>query len=245
MSGRAPRAATIRFGTDGWRAVIAQEFTFANLERVAQAYALYVTREREASRATKTREPESKGSGEAPLVVVGYDRRFLSEKFAARAAEVLAGNRIAVELFDTDVPTPVVSWAVRDRKAAGGVVITASHNPADFNGFKIKAAWGGSATPETTRAVETLIDSSDVTRGDVAADSHQRLEPSVASYREQIASYVDLGRLRATRGRVVVDPMHGSGGRWVESFFVGRRSAGRDDPRRARSAFRRRRAGAD
>jgi phosphomannomutase len=221
VSGRAPRAATIRFGTDGWRAVIAQEFTFANLERVAQAYALYVMREREAARATKTREPQSKNAGDAPLVVVGYDRRFLSEKFAARVAEVLAGNRIAVEMFDTDVPTPVVSWAVRDRGAAGGVVITASHNPADFNGFKIKAAWGGSATPETTRAVETLIDASEVARGDAPADSQTRLEASVASYRAQISSYVDLDRMRAARGRVVVDPMHGAGGRWVESFLAG------------------------
>jgi phosphomannomutase len=221
MSGRASRAATIRFGTDGWRAVIAQEFTFANLERVAQAYALYVLREREAARTTKTREPQSKSSTDAPLVVVGYDRRFLSEKFAARAAEVLAGNRIAVEVFDTDVPTPVVSWTVRDRKAAGGVVITASHNPAEFNGFKIKAPWGGSATPETTRAVETLLDSSPGARGDVPAETSSRLEPSVASYREQVASYVDLERLRATQGRVVVDPIHGAGGRWVESFLKG------------------------
>jgi phosphomannomutase len=221
MSGRAPRATPIRFGTDGWRAVIAQEFTFANLERVTQAYALYVVREHEAARATKTREPQSKSSTDAPLVVVGYDRRFLSEKFAARAAEVLAGNRIAVEMFNGDVPTPVVSWAVRDRKAAGGVVITASHNPAEFNGFKIKAAWGGSATPETTRAVETLLDAAPVAHGDVSSDSSSRLEPSVASYRAQVAAYVDLGRLRATVGRVVVDPMHGTGGRWVESFLSG------------------------
>ncbi|MDQ3908612.1 MAG: phosphoglucomutase/phosphomannomutase family protein, partial [Acidobacteriota bacterium] len=216
-----PKQATpIRFGTDGWRAVIAQDYTFANLERVAQAYARHVLNEHESSRATKTREPQAK-STDGPRVVVGYDRRFMSENFAARAAEVLAGNRIAVEMFDADVPTPLVSWSVRDRKAAGGVVITASHNPAEFNGFKIKAACGGSATPETTRAVESLIDSETPARAELRAGSRSKLEPSVASYREQIASYVDLERLRAARGRVVVDPIHGAGGRWVESFLKG------------------------
>jgi phosphomannomutase len=221
MTTRAPERTPIRFGTDGWRAVIANEFTFANVERVAQAYALYVLREHEAARATKTREPQDSSSTGAPVIVVGYDRRFMSEKFAARAAEVLNGNGIAVEMFDTDVPTPLVSWAVRDRKAAGGVVITASHNPAEFNGFKIKAAWGGSATPETTRAVETLVDAQTPMRGERPAPAGARLTPSIESYREQVASYVDLERLRAASGRVVVDPMHGAGGRWVESFLAG------------------------
>jgi phosphomannomutase len=213
--------APIRFGTDGWRAVIANEFTFANVERVAQAYAQYVLRERESSRAERAEVREVETARAAPLVIVGYDRRFLSDQFAARAAQVLAGNAISVEMFDGDVPTPVVSWAVRDRKAGGGVVITASHNPAEFNGFKIKAAWGGSATPETTRAVETLVDSAPVSRGELPTGTHARLKPSVNSYREQISSYVDLKRLRASAGRVVVDPIHGAGGRWVESFLAG------------------------
>ncbi|MET0625919.1 MAG: phosphoglucomutase/phosphomannomutase family protein, partial [Pyrinomonadaceae bacterium] len=141
MNERGARPAPIRFGTDGWRALIADEFTFANVERVAQAYADFLKRQ---------------PVGASAQVVVGYDRRFLSGQFALRAAEVLAGNDITVSLFDTDVPTPLVSWAVRERGAAGGVVITASHNPAHFNGFKIKAPWGGSAPPETTRAVEAL-----------------------------------------------------------------------------------------
>jgi phosphomannomutase len=220
MSQRA-QLTPIRFGTDGWRAIIAQDYTFANVERVAQAYALHVLREREAAQTTtRPREPQAKATTSTPLIVVGYDRRFMSEKFAARAAEVLAGNRLSIEMFDADVPTPLVSWAVRDRSAAGGVVITASHNPAEFNGFKIKAAWGGSATPETTRAVETLVDASPATRGELPVGTSARLEASVTSYREQVAAYVDLERLRAAHARVVVDPIHGAGGRWVESFLA-------------------------
>jgi phosphomannomutase len=201
----------IRFGTDGWRALIAREFTFANLERVAQAYAEYLLQ-------------QQTGTPRNSLVVVGYDRRFLSEQFAARAAEVLAGNQMRVALFETDVPTPLVSWAVREQKAAGGVVITASHNPPLFNGFKIKAPFGGSATPETTMAVEALLDANPPTRGQLPpkeSEMQEALRSSVESYRAQVASYVDLERLRATDARVVVDPMHGAGGRWVESFLEG------------------------
>jgi phosphomannomutase len=211
-----PAPTPIRFGTDGWRAIIAHEFTFANLERVAQAYADYLKQQHMSPNAH-----DDDKRAHTPLVIVGYDRRFLSEHFAERAAEVLAGNDLRIALFATDVPTPVVSWAVRDRAAAGGVVITASHNPAEFNGFKIKAPWGGSATPEMTVEVETLVDAHTPQRGNVPPAARGGLESSAASYRAQIASYVDLERLRATRASVVVDPMHGSGGRWVESFLQG------------------------
>ena len=227
MSGPPPLA-PIRFGTDGWRGVIAADFTFANLERVAQAYAHFVNEHASPTTASlgellpaATGEAHMRERREGPHVVVGYDRRFLSEAFALRAAEVLSGNGIRVEMFDADVPTPLVSWAVRERRAAGGVVITASHNPADFNGFKIKAPWGGSATEQTTAGVERLVDTSPARRAAVAADARGNLGDSVESYRRQIASRVDLERLKAARGRVVVDPMHGTGGRWVESFLTG------------------------
>jgi phosphomannomutase len=207
----------IKFGTDGWRAVIADGFTFANVERVAQAYADYLVRHR-------PYEPNTTGPLDTrpPLVVVGYDRRFLSESFAERAAEILTGNRLRVALFDEAVPTPLVSWAVRDMEAAGGVIITASHNPAEFNGFKIKDPWGGSASPATTGAVEGLVDVSVPHRAALAnAGAHAALKASVESYRAQLASYVDLERLRASDLGVVIDSMHGSGGRWVESFLAG------------------------
>ena len=195
----------IKFGTDGWRAVIAREYTFANLERVAQAYADFLLK-----------------SNSSPSVVIGYDLRFLSELFALRAAEVLAGNGARVSLFPEAVPTPLISWAVKELRADGGVVITASHNPADFNGFKIKAPWGGSAAPETTRAVEELVDAQPAKRANVSIKPDTaKLAPAVESYRHQIESYVDLERLRAAQGTVIVDPMHGSGGNWVERFLSG------------------------
>lgn len=197
----------IKFGTDGWRAIIAREFTFANVERVAQAYADYVTRDA--------------GAGTQPFVVIGFDRRFLSEKFAARTAEVMVANGFRIALFTDAQPTPLISWAVKDLGATGGVMITASHNPPNFNGFKIKAPWGGSAPPETTREVEKLVDATPPKRANVSDDGHALLEPSIARYREQIASYIDLEKLRRANGKVIVDPMHGSAGRWVESFLSG------------------------
>lgn len=196
----------IKFGTDGWRAIIARDFTFANLERVAQAYAEYL----------KQQSPSSK-----PFVVVGFDRRFLSEQFARRAAEIMAGNGFEIELFEEAQPTPIISWAVKDLQASGGIMITASHNPATFNGFKIKAPWGGSASPETTTVVEQLVDSVSPNRNTDLAASGGRLQTSIERYRHQIRTYVDLDLIRGANGHVIVDPMHGSGGTWVESFLGG------------------------
>lgn len=218
MSEKTERA-PIRFGTDGWRAVIAREFTFANVARVAQAYADYLLEE--SAQREMTARAEARQTEKLPLAVVGYDRRFLSEHFAHLTAEVLTANRIRVFLFERDMPTPVISWAVRDRKADGGVVITASHNPPEFNGFKIKAPWGGSATPETTSAVEALVDRHEPRREEYVPQGREELEQAVANYRVQIESYVDLDRLRALRARIIVDPMHGTGARWVESFLRG------------------------
>lgn len=140
--------AQIKFGTDGWRAVIAEDFTFENLDRVAQATADYWK--------------ANPVAGTTNKAVVGYDRRFLSDQFAQRVAEVFAGNGFHVILTNTPTPTPSVSWAVKANKAIGGVMITASHNPPSFNGFKLKAHYGGSADPAICKAVEQLLDSNPV-----------------------------------------------------------------------------------
>ena len=126
----------IKFGTDGWRGVIAREFTFEHLSQVAQATMDWMQREGLA------------GQG----LVVGYDRRFLSPEFARRVAEVAAGNGIKTLFCEEVVPTPAVSWAVKQVGAGAGIMITASHNHPIYNGFKIKEVYGGSASPQIGRA---------------------------------------------------------------------------------------------
>ena len=127
----------IKFGTDGWRAVIAEDFTFANVARVAQATADYWKSE--------VGSRKSEVFGRELKIVVGYDRRFFSDRFAQTTAEVFAGNGFQVVLTPESTPTPSVSFAVKHLHAVGGVMITASHNPPSFNGFKLKSYYGGSS----------------------------------------------------------------------------------------------------
>jgi phosphomannomutase len=201
--------AIIKFGTDGWRARIAEDYTYANVEIVTQALADYI---------------KTQTSAASPYVVVGYDRRFLSEHFAARTAEVLAGNGFLVDLFNQDVPTPVVSFAVKQRGLDGGVVITASHNPPEFNGYKFKAPFGGAATPEITAQIEAQLGKHPPKKIPLADGQAQGviklIEPN-DDYRNHIASIIDLDRLKNTAGVIIADPMHGTGGRWIESFISG------------------------
>jgi phosphomannomutase len=140
----------IRFGTDGWRAVIAEDFTFANVARVAQAAADFWKSEIGNQKSEIFRRPAK--------VIVGYDRRFLSDRFAQVTAEVFAANHFQVILTPEPTPTPCVSFAVKNLGAVGGVMITASHNPPQFNGFKLKSYFGGSSSAEECRAVEKLLD---------------------------------------------------------------------------------------
>jgi phosphomannomutase len=234
--------AQIKFGTDGWRAIIAREFTFANVERVSQAYADFLIAHKEEPLLKQLVEVGQVSKEESqtglfknviksaiaetqPLVVVGFDRRFLSENFAKRSAEIMVANRFRLALFQDAQPTPLISWTVKELAAVGGIMITASHNPAVFNGFKIKAPWGGSAAPETTSAVEELVDAHAPKRGEILDDGHQLIEPCIKRYREQISSYIDLDKIRGASGTVIIDPMHGSAGDWVEGFLKGDRLA--------------------
>src|SRR5438105_4629719 len=146
----------IKFGTDGWRAVIAEDFTFANVERVSQATADYWS-------ANPVQNTEKK-------VIIGYDRRFLSDQFGQRAAEVFAGNGFRVVLTPEPTPTPSVSFAVKQQRAIGGVMITASHNPPMFNGFKLKSHYGGSSDETTCKAIEGFLDRNPV-KAQVLAES--------------------------------------------------------------------------
>jgi phosphomannomutase len=150
--------AQIKFGTDGWRAVIGEDFTFANVARVAQATADFWKAE--------SRKQEAEIFGRELRVVVGYDRRFFSDRFARITAEVFAGNDFQVVLTPEPTPTPSVSFAVKNLNAIGGVMITASHNPPIFNGFKLKSHYGGSSDPETCKAVESFLDKNPVKRAE-------------------------------------------------------------------------------
>src|SRR5512139_2608804 len=133
----------IHFGTDGWRAVISDEFTFENVRQVAQAIAGWV----------------NESSGQKPAVmVVGFDTRFLSDRYAIEVARVLAANGVTVHLTNADAPTPAVSFAITQLGAQGGVMITASHNAPRYNGIKLKAAYGGSASNEDCRRIEDHLE---------------------------------------------------------------------------------------
>ena len=123
--------ATIKFGTDGWRAIIGEDFTFDNVRICAQAMAQYLIDSKAAERG----------------IVIGYDTRFASEDFAAAVAEVMAGNGIRAYLCDRTAPTPTISYAILDKRAGGAVIITSSHNPGIWNGFKVKPEYAGSASP--------------------------------------------------------------------------------------------------
>ncbi|MGE0885561.1 MAG: phosphoglucomutase/phosphomannomutase family protein [Blastocatellales bacterium] len=202
----------IKFGTDGWRARIAEDFTFANVEIVTQALIDYL----------RTQNSSGKQSGLA--VLVGYDRRFASDLFAQRSAEVFAGNGIAVDLFDTDVPTPLVSFEVKRRGLDGGVMITASHNPPDFNGFKFKAPYGGSATPAITNQIEKLVGATKPKRLPLDEAKRRGIANVITppdDYRRHVENFVGINELKKADALIIADPMHGTGGRWIENLLAG------------------------
>jgi phosphomannomutase len=189
----------IRFGTDGWRGVIADEFTFDQVRVVSQAVADLIHEE---------------GRSGAPLPI-GYDVRFLSRRFAEAAAGVLEGNDVPTMLPEGPTTTPMVSCQVVASAAPLGICITASHNPPRYNGFKIKAAFGGSAPPELTARVEELIGR----RTPRSGKAPERRHPFLPSYVPRLAAVVDLPVIRRAPLRVVVDSMHGAGGRILEGLL--------------------------
>jgi phosphomannomutase len=187
---------TIRFGTDGWRGVIADDFTFENVRKVAFAIARYVVR------------AEKPDYG----VIVGYDNRFGSERFARAVAETISMTGVPVWLSTSACPSPAVSLLVRQRRAAGGVMITASHNPYRWNGIKFKASYGSSALPSIVDQIEEEL-------ATVQAHGLPKLPPQpgqiqaldiLAPYLDTIDKLVDWEKLQAARLRFVVDPMHGA-----------------------------------
>ena len=194
---------TIKFGTDGWRAVISETFTFGNLRLVSQAIADYI----------HTIEENN------PRCVVGFDTRFLSDRYAAEVARVMAANGIETWLARADTPTPAVSYAIVNKKATAGVMITASHNAPRYNGVKLKAHYGGSATPEQSKRIERILEKNlqtvhgpNLMDFDLAIKQGliHKFDPAWAYY-EHLSTIVDLDCISRGELRVVADAMFGSG----------------------------------
>lgn len=203
-------AFVIKFGTDGWRGQIAEDYTFANVRRCAQGFADYVLAHYD--------------GGES--IVVGYDKRFHSENFAAAVAEVLAANGLKVYLTDGATPTPVIAYSIVNKSAVGGVNITASHNPATDNGFKVRNEFGGAIAPEGLKEIEGRIPDSEekvrrVRLDDAISDGRiVRFDPTPA-YIEQIHSLIDLQPIKDAGLKVMVDPMWGNGAGWFQNLLGG------------------------
>ncbi len=195
----------IKFGTDGWRGVIAEDYTYENVRKVTHAIARYVVR----------------GANPERGILVGYDTRFGSENFARVAAETISASGTPVWLAAHAAPTPALSLMVRQRGAAGGIQITASHNPYRWNGIKFKASYGSSASPTIVAQIETEL-------AQVLRDGVPPLPPRKElihsleihePYLETIAKLVDWDRLRASKFRFVIDPMHGAGRGLLRELF--------------------------
>jgi alpha-D-glucose phosphate-specific phosphoglucomutase len=193
----------IKFGTDGWRAVIAEDYTFDNVRICAAATARYLS------------DVGLAGRG----LTIGYDTRFGSERFAEAVATVVAAHGIKVFLCDRPAPTPTISFALLDRNAGGAVVVTASHNPAEWNGYKYKPDYAGSASPEVVAALEERIEQIQAEGGAVAnmplKDAIDRglvevFDPEPA-YMAQMAKLVDLEAIKKAGLKIIADPMFGAG----------------------------------
>jgi alpha-D-glucose phosphate-specific phosphoglucomutase len=200
---------TIKFGTDGWRGRIADTYTFNSVRRCAQGFASYML--------------ENTGDGNS--IVVGYDKRFSSEHFASAVAEVLAANDLQVFLTDNATPTPTISYSVIAKDAAGAVNITASHNPPEDNGFKVRDEHGGAIDPDGLKQIEALIpaDVNQVKRlplKQALSEGKVELFDPIPAYLHQLNSLIDIEPIKNAGLNIMVDPMWGNGAGWLERIFA-------------------------
>ncbi len=204
----------IKFGTSGWRAVIADEFTYDNIRIVTQAIANYILN-------------DSIDYKKGSAVIIGYDTRFMSEKFAAVSAEVLAGNKIKVLLCNRNTPTPVIAYDIIKNKLAGGINFTASHNPPEYNGIKFSPSWGGPALPETTQKIEKYC--AEITAKDVKFLSlDEALKSKIAEYYDPRPAYlkrikelVNFKILKKSSVKIAVDLLHGTADGYLDTLLEG------------------------
>lgn len=199
----------IRFGTDGWRARIADDYTFANVRRCAQGFADFLKREGRASKG----------------VVIGYDQRFQADSFAAAVAEIMAANDIHTWLTESNAPTPAISHAVVDKQAGGAVNITASHNPPTDCGFKVRDPRGGAIPPDDLKEIERLIPpevkASYPKLDDALSDGSVELIDPAPAYRERLSELVDVDPIKKAGLNVLVDCMWGNNIGWFPRLLEG------------------------
>tara|TARA_Y100001970_G_scaffold161021_1_gene196960 strand:+ start:19836 stop:21257 length:1422 start_codon:yes stop_codon:yes gene_type:complete len=202
----------IKFGTDGWRAIIGEDYTFENVRICAQGVANYL----------KSNNYDYSG------LIIGYDTRLNSEEFAQSVAEVIAGNNIPVILCDRPAPTPVVSYNLVQRECAAGIVITASHNPPNWNGFKFKPGYGGSASPDIVSKLEDFISDVEISQEISSISIKKGLDMGLIekinpepSYMNHIAGMVNLKLIRDSGLNVVIDSMHGAGANYISKLLEG------------------------
>jgi phosphomannomutase len=196
----------IKFGTDGWRGVIADDFTFANVRTAAEAVAAYVH-----AQAGSTNEDPSRG------LCIGYDTRFGSRAFARACAEVVAATGIPVLLANDITPTPALSFGVRERSAAGGIMITSSHNPAQWNGVKYKAWYGGSGKPSIISAIESYLGKPAARPAQPAPITEVDFLPT---YLKAIESFADLDLIAKSGMKFAIDSMYGCGRTIIADIFT-------------------------
>jgi alpha-D-glucose phosphate-specific phosphoglucomutase len=199
----AETVSAVKFGTDGWRGIIADDFTFANVRVAARAIAHYII------------EHEDQTHG----ICIAWDTRFGSQTFAHVVAEVMAAAGIAVSLASEITPTPALSYAVRERKAAGGVMITSSHNPAQWNGVKYKASYGGSGTPKIMTSIETYLEQPLADAAKKARIQELNFNPE---YITALARFVDLDAIKKSGYKFLIDCMYGCGRGVIASIFARR-----------------------
>ncbi|MCX6384112.1 MAG: phosphoglucomutase/phosphomannomutase family protein [Actinobacteria bacterium] len=199
---------TIKFGTDGWRSIIARDFTFEKVQLISQGISDYLKNKKSPK-------------GKNPKVVIGYDTRFLSDLFAKSAGEIFAANEIETVFSETFIPTPVLSNAVVSRSADLGIMITASHNPYMYNGYKIKGPYGGSATMDIINDIEDFVNSginngSYLEKVRIISNNNNfaacfKTDNFMADYKKQILGLIDTKLLREIDFDVLIDPMYGAG----------------------------------
>jgi phosphoglucomutase len=206
----------IKFGTSGWRGLIARDFTFANVRLASQGIADYLK--------TRLADRQSELHGRKPLLILGYDTRFLGREFASAAAEVLTANGLTPFMCDRDTPTPVIAHTIRKRRAIGGINFTASHNPAEYQGLKFSTSNGAPATPEVTREIEANIARLTAANWNFNASvvgtfQCRTIDPR-PDYFRQLRKLIRFGTIRKAKPRLAVELMYGTGHGYLDKLLL-------------------------